>query len=157
MALNEDEKKSKGPNKREGGELEPDLEVETALASEPGSNREPEPDPKSKTGCEAKSFPESEDKLVEENHLESDNGQREVESENLDQVEQDSVVIEAEYLDKSMNVAKEIEASSDDVGLSESRNVPIILGNYTKDERDVVVDEGEKLEDSLVGEREWDG
>ena len=53
-----------------------------------------------------------------------------------------------------MDVAKEIEASSDDVGLSESRDVSIILRNYTKDERDVVADEGDKLEDSLVGERE---
>ncbi|KAG6596896.1 hypothetical protein SDJN03_10076, partial [Cucurbita argyrosperma subsp. sororia] len=153
-ALNEDEKKSKGPNKREEGELEPDLEVETTFASEPEWNREPEPDPKSKTGCEAESFPKSEDKLVEEKHLESDNGQREVESENLDQVKQGSVVIEAEFLDKSMDVAKEIKASSDDVGLSESQDVSIILGNYTKDERDVVADEGDKLEDSLVGERE---
>ena len=61
-----------------------------------------------------------EDKWVEEKHLESDNGRREVESENLGQVQQGSVVIEAEFLDKSMDVAKEIEASSDDVGLSES-------------------------------------
>ncbi|KAG6577477.1 hypothetical protein SDJN03_25051, partial [Cucurbita argyrosperma subsp. sororia] len=53
-----------------------------------------------------------------------------------------------------MDVAKEIEASSDDVGLSESRDVSIILGNYTKDERDVVADEGDKLENNLVGERE---
>ncbi|KAG6571720.1 hypothetical protein SDJN03_28448, partial [Cucurbita argyrosperma subsp. sororia] len=153
-ALNEDEKKSKGPNKREEGELEPDLEIEPALASKPESNREPELDPKSKTRCEAESFPESEDKLIKEKHLESDNGQREVESENLNQVEQGSVVIEAEFLDKSMDVAKEIEVSSDDIGLSESRDVSIILGNYTKDERDVVADEGDKLEDSLVGERE---
>ncbi|KAG6599050.1 Metalloendoproteinase 3-MMP, partial [Cucurbita argyrosperma subsp. sororia] len=152
--LNKDEKKSKGPNKRDEGELEPDLEVETALASEPESNREPEPDPKSKTGCEAESFPESEDKWVEEKHLESDNGQREVQSENLDQVQQGSVVIEAEFLEKSIDVAKEIEASSNDVGLSESRDISIILGNYTKDERDVVADEGDKLEDSLVGEKE---
>ncbi|KAG6583642.1 hypothetical protein SDJN03_19574, partial [Cucurbita argyrosperma subsp. sororia] len=65
---------------------------------------------KSKTVCEAESFPGSEDKLVEEKHLESDNGQRE-------------------------------DASID-------------LGNCTKDECDVVADEGDKLEDSLVGERE---
>ena len=28
------------------------------------------------------------------------------------------------------------------------------MGNYTKDERDVVADEGDKFEDSVVGERE---
>ena len=67
----------------------PSLESEIALASEPESNLEPEPDPKSETRCEAESFPENEDKLVEEKHLE-------VESENLDQVQNDSVVVEAE-------------------------------------------------------------
>ncbi|XP_023513920.1 protein OBERON 4-like [Cucurbita pepo subsp. pepo] len=138
----------------EEGELEPDPEVETALASEPEPNLEPEPDPKSETGCEAESFPKSEDKLVEEKHLKSDNGQREVESENLDQVQKGSVVVEAELLDKSMDVAKEREACSDDAGLSESRDVSIDLENSTKDERDVVADEGNKLGDSSVGERE---
>ncbi|KAG6592293.1 hypothetical protein SDJN03_14639, partial [Cucurbita argyrosperma subsp. sororia] len=103
----------------------PSLEPETALASRPELNLEPKPDPKSKIGCEAESFLESEDKLVEEKHLESDNGRREVESENLDQVQKDSFVVEAELLDKSMD-----------------------------DEHDVVADEGYKLEDSLVGERE---
>ncbi|KAG6590509.1 hypothetical protein SDJN03_15932, partial [Cucurbita argyrosperma subsp. sororia] len=153
-ALNEDEKKSKRPRKMEEGELEHDPEAETTLASEPKPNLEPEPDPKSKTGSEAESFPESEDKLVEEKHFESDNGQREVESENLDQVQKGSVVVEAELLDKSMNVAKEREACSDDAGLSKSQDVSIDLENCTKDERDVVADKGDKLEDSLVGERE---
>ncbi|XP_022952910.1 uncharacterized protein LOC111455451 [Cucurbita moschata] len=76
------------------------------------------------------------------------------ESENLDQVQKGSVVVEAELLDKSMDVAKEREACSDDAGLSESRDVSIDLGNCTKDERDVMADEGDKLEDSLVDERE---
>ena len=98
----------------------PSLEPETALASELEPNLEPEPNPKSKTGCEAESFLESEDKLVEKKHSESDNGQREVESENLDQVQKGGVVVEAELLDKSFNVAKEREACSDDAGLSES-------------------------------------
>ncbi|KAG6590510.1 hypothetical protein SDJN03_15933, partial [Cucurbita argyrosperma subsp. sororia] len=40
-----------------------------------------------------------------------------------------------------MDVAKEREACSDDAGLSESWDVSIDLGNCTKDERDVVVDE----------------
>ncbi|XP_022961438.1 uncharacterized protein LOC111462020 [Cucurbita moschata] len=153
-ALNEDEKKSKRPRKMEEGELERDPEAEIALTSEPKPNLEPELDPKLKTGSKAESFPEREDKLVEEKHFESDNGQREVESENLDQVQKGSVVVEAELLDKSMNVAKEREACSDDGGLSESQDVSIDLENCTKDERDVVADEGDKLEDSLVGERE---
>ncbi|KAG6601753.1 hypothetical protein SDJN03_06986, partial [Cucurbita argyrosperma subsp. sororia] len=53
-----------------------------------------------------------------------------------------------------MDVAKEREACRDDAGLSESRDVSIDLGNCTKDERDVVANEGDKLEDRLVGERE---
>ena len=137
----------------EEGELEPDPKVESALASELESNLEPGPNSKSKTRCEAELFPESEDKLVEEKHLNSDNCQREVESENLDQVQNDSAIVEAELLDKSMDVAKEREAYSDDAGLLESRDVSIVLGNCTKDERDVA-DEGDKLEDSLVDERE---
>ncbi|XP_023003327.1 uncharacterized protein LOC111496965 [Cucurbita maxima] len=130
----------------------PSLEPETALASEPEPNLEPEPEPypKLETGCEAESFPKSEDKLVEEKHLESDNGQREVESENLDEVQKCNVVVEAESLDKSMDVAKEREACSDDADLSESRDVSIDLGNCSKDERDVVTDEGDKLENSLL-------
>ncbi|KAG6592257.1 hypothetical protein SDJN03_14603, partial [Cucurbita argyrosperma subsp. sororia] len=41
-----------------------------------------------------------------------------------------------------------------DAGLSESWDVSIDFVNCTKDECDVVADEGDKLEDSLVGERE---
>ncbi|KAG6598399.1 Serpin-ZX, partial [Cucurbita argyrosperma subsp. sororia] len=55
-----------------------------------------------------------------------------------------------------MDVAKEREACRDYAGLSESQDVSIDLENCTKDERDVVVDEGDKLEDSLVGEKEQD-
>ncbi|KAG6579276.1 hypothetical protein SDJN03_23724, partial [Cucurbita argyrosperma subsp. sororia] len=90
------------------------------LASEPESNIEPGPNMKSAIGCEAESFPKSEDKL------------------------EDSAIVEAELLDKSMDVAKEREAYSDDVGLSESRDVLIVLENCTKDEHDVA-DEGDKL------------
>ena len=50
------------------------------------------------------------------------------ESENLDQVQKGSVVVEAELLDKSMDVAKEREACSDDAGLLESRDVSIDFG-----------------------------
>lgn len=136
----------------EEGELEPDPEAEPAPA--PESNLEPEPEPKSETGCEAESYPENEDKLAEEKRLESDSVQREVESENQVQDQNDIVVAEAELLDKGMNVAKVKEACSDGAGLSESQNVSIDLRSCTKDEPDVVADEGDMLEDSLVGERE---
>lgn len=139
----------------EEGELEPDPEAEPVLAPEPEPepNLEPEPEPKSETGCEAESFPESEDKLAEEKHLESDNDQREAQSENQVQDQKDGVGAEAELLDKGMDVTKAKEACSDDAGLS-SQNVSIDSRSCTKDEQNVVADEGDKLENSLVGERE---
>ncbi|XP_022954235.1 protein OBERON 4-like [Cucurbita moschata] len=138
----------------EEGELEPDPDAEPALAPEPELNVEPEPEPQSEIGCEAESFPESEDKLAAIKHLESDNDQGEIKSENQVQDQKDSVVGEAELLDNGMDVTKENEACSDEAGLSESRNVSNNLRSCTKDELDVMADEGDQLEDSVVDERE---
>ncbi|CAK9310284.1 unnamed protein product [Citrullus colocynthis] len=138
----------------EEGELEPDPAAESALGPEAELNVEPEPEPKSDIGCEAESFPESEDKLAAEKHLEADNDQREVESENQVKDQKESVVAEAELSDEGMDVTKAKEACCDDTGLSESQNVSNNFRSCTKEELDVVADEGDKLEDSLASERE---
>ncbi|XP_022147457.1 protein OBERON 4 [Momordica charantia] len=138
----------------EEGELEPDPESEPALAPQAEPKLEPEPEPKSETGCEAESSPENEDKMAAEKHLESDNDQREVETENKVQDQKDSVVAEAEMLDKGMDATEAKEACCDDVDLSEGQNGSVDLRSCTKDELDVVADVVDRLEDSLVGDRE---
>ncbi|TYK10420.1 protein OBERON 4 [Cucumis melo var. makuwa] len=137
----------------EEGELEPDPEAEPAMGPEAELNVEPESEPKSEVGCEAESFPESEDKLAAEKHLEADNDQGEVASESQVEDQKVSVVAEVELLDKGTDMTKSKEAC-DDAGLSESQNVSNNFRSCTKDEVDVVADEGNKLEDSLASERE---